>query len=126
MGSHHTFNVEKGTTLKIIKERWSPTGLDRLREVEKAARRSKILIVVVDEGEATFGLIRESKIEYHELSRSIEGKYDIRGKMEFYGETAKFLSDVLSRENISAIIIAAQASRRRTSEDFCQRSILTG
>ena len=80
IGSHHTFNVEKGTTLKIIKERWSPTGLDRLREVEKAARRSKILIVVVDEGEATFGLIRESKIEYHELSRSIEGKYDIRGE----------------------------------------------
>ena len=122
MGSHHTFNVEKGTTLKIIKERWSPTDLDRLREAEKAARRPKILIVVVDEGEATFGLIRESKIEYHELSRSIGGKYDIRGrrkrKMEFYGETAKFLSEMLSRENISAIIIAGAGFEKENFRRF--------
>jgi len=91
IGSHHTFNVEKGTTLKIIKERWSP-------------------------------MIRESKIEYYELSRSIGGKYDIRGrrgrKMEFYRDTAKFLSEVLSRENISAIIIAGAGFEKENFRRF--------
>ncbi|MBN2014161.1 MAG: mRNA surveillance protein pelota [Candidatus Altiarchaeota archaeon] len=110
IGSHHTFNVEKGSELKIIKDRWSKTELDRLREAEKAALRPKILVTVVDEGEATFGLIRESKTEYFELSKLIGGKYDTKGraerKTEFYSDAIKFMKEILEREKIAAIVVA--------------------
>lgn len=122
IGSHHTFNVEKGTKLTIVKEKLSSIDLDRLKEAEKASLRPKILIVVVDEGEATFGLVRESKIEYYELSKLIGGKYDIKGrrerKMEFYRDTAKFLLEILSRGNISAIIIAGAGFEKENFRRF--------
>lgn len=122
IGSHHTFNVEKGTKLTIVKDRLSPIDLDRLREAERASLRPKILIVVVDEGEATFGLVRESKIQYYELSKLIGGKYDIKGrnerKLEFYRDTAKFMSEIISRENLSAVIIAGAGFEKENFRKF--------
>lgn len=110
LGSHHTFNVEPGTELHIEKAEWSKLESDLLREAEKATLRPKILVVVIDEGEATFGLIRESKIERLELSKLIGGKYDTRGrserKEEFYSDAAKAAEEILRRENVSAVIIA--------------------
>jgi protein pelota len=110
VGAHHTFNVEKGTQLTVKKDRWSRIELDRLREAEKATLRPKILVVVVDEGEATYALIRESKIEYYELTKLIGGKYDTKGreerKEEFYADTVRFIKDTLDREKISAVIVA--------------------
>jgi len=110
MGSHHTFNVMEGTTLKIQKENWSKLDLERLRDAEKTSIHPKLLIVIIDDGEANFGLVRASKIEHYDLSDVIGGKYDLKGRdkrrEEFYQHTAKFILDTESRENISAIIIA--------------------
>ncbi len=109
IGSHHTFNVETGTELSLEKPHWGKTELGIIREAEKASLRPKILIVVVDEGEATFGLVRESRVEYLELSKLIGGKYDTRGraerKEEFYSDTAKAAEELLRRENVSAVIV---------------------
>jgi len=110
MGSHHTFNVTEGTTLKIQKESWSRLDLERLRDAEKASVRPKLLIAIIDDGDANFGLVRESKIEHYDLSEVIGGKYETKGrekrKEEFYQHTAKFILDTDAREKISAIIIA--------------------
>ncbi len=110
MGSHHTFNVVEGTTLKIEREGWSKVDLDRLKEAEKASIRPKLLIAIIDEGEANFGLVRESKIQHFDLSELIGGKYETKGrekrKEEFYHHASKFILDTESREKISSIIIA--------------------
>lgn len=110
IGSHHTFNVTKNTVLTIKKGRWSRFDLDILTEAQKATLRPKLIIAVIDDGDANIGLVRESKIEYYEISVTIGGKYHIKGresrKLEFYHQVAKFLSDISSRENISMIIIA--------------------
>jgi protein pelota len=110
IGSHHTFNVEAGTELSIEKSCWTRTDLGILKDAEKASLRPKILIVVVDEGEATFGLVRESRVEYLELSKLIGGKYDTHGrterKEEFYSDTAKATEELLKREIVSAVIVA--------------------
>ncbi len=122
IGSHHTFNVETGTILRIIKDRWTSIELDRLRDAEKASLRPKILIAVLDEGDAVFGLVRESKIEYYELSKLIGGKYDTRGrgerKKEFYRDTANFMSEILSRGNISAVILAGAGFEKENFRKF--------
>lgn len=110
MGSHHTFNVVEGTTIKIQRESWSKLDLERLRDAEKASVRPKLLIAIIDEGEANFGLVRESKIQHYDLSELIGGKYETKGrekrKGEFYCEAEEFILNMGEREKISAIIIA--------------------
>lgn len=110
IGSHHTINVETDMTLTLVKDRWSSSELDRLLEAERSALRPKILIAVIDEGDAEIALVRESKVERLDLSKAIGGKYDIRGrserKEEFYRETTEALSQILCKENVSGIIIA--------------------
>ncbi len=110
IGSHHTINAEKDTILTIIKEHWSNYELDRLKDAEKSALRPKILIAVIDVGDAEIALVRESKIERYDLSKAIGGKYDTKGraerKQEFYKDTTDALAGILAKENISGIIIA--------------------
>lgn len=111
LGSYHTFNIQEGSILKIKKEKFSEIELQRLNDAEKATLRPKILILAIDEGEATLGLVRESKVEYVELSKSIGGKYDIKGRSErkgkFYKELGNFILGFFDKENnISGIIIS--------------------
>ena len=75
-GSYHTFNIQKDTILKIIKEKWSSIELQRLKDAENSSLRSKILVVILDDRDATIALLRESKVFYYDLtSKSISGKY---------------------------------------------------
>lgn len=126
MGSYHTINVEKDTVLTVIKDKWSKMDIDRLKDAQKSAIRPKILIAVVDDGDANFGVLRESKIEYYSLSKNIGGKYDTRGrkerKLEFYRDGAEFISNILQRENISAIILAGAGFEKETFHRFLSES----
>lgn len=131
IGSHHTFNVQKGTTLKIIKEEgWSRFDLERLKEAQKAGLRPKVVIAVIDEGEANVGLVRESKIEYYSLSKAIGGKYEgykdetrAKQKTSFYHEVAKFLLNINEKENISAFILAGAGFEKDNFYKFLSQSI---
>ncbi|MEM2918041.1 MAG: mRNA surveillance protein pelota [Candidatus Altiarchaeota archaeon] len=109
-GAYHTFNVQKDSTLKIVKEKWSEIEIQRLKEAEKSSLRPKILIVVIDYGDATFALLRDSKIFYYDISKSIGGKYNMQGRKErqeeFYNEIAEFINEFFKKENISAIVIS--------------------
>jgi len=122
IGSYHTINILKGDALKIIKDRWSSLDLERLNDAEKATLRPKILIVVIDEGNATFGLVRESGIEYLELSKNIGGKYyrteRSKRKMEFYREIELSISNIFKRENVSTIILAGTGFEKDNFYDF--------
>lgn len=110
IGTHHTINVEKDSILTIVKDRWGIYELDRLKDAEKSALRPKILIAVIDVGDAEIALVRESKIERYDLSKAIGGKYDTCGrqerKQEFYKDTTDALAGILAKEAISGIIIA--------------------
>ena len=112
-GSYHTFNIQKDTILKIIKEKWSSIELQRLKDAENSSLRSKILVVILDDRDATIALLRESKVFYYDLtSKSISGKYykDLKkrekGKEEFYESIVNFIGEIEKKENISAIIIS--------------------
>ncbi|HEX54969.1 MAG: mRNA surveillance protein pelota [Candidatus Altiarchaeales archaeon] len=122
LGSHHTLNIGINSSLTIIKDRWSKFDLEYLRESEKASLRPKILIVVVDFGEATIGLVRESRIDYFEISKHIGGKYDTEGRerrrIEFYHDVCKLISEILKRENISIIILAGAGFEKNNLHKF--------
>ncbi len=122
IGSHHTINVEKGTILTIIKDRWSGFDLQRLKDAERSALRPKLLIAVIDEGEVNLGLVRESKIEHYDLSKLIGGKYEIKGrrerKLEFYKDTAEFISNILKKVKVSALILAGAGFEKENFHKF--------
>ncbi|MEA1924668.1 MAG: mRNA surveillance protein pelota [Candidatus Altiarchaeota archaeon] len=122
IGSHHTFNLRPGDKLRITKQRWSPVDLDRLRDAEKASMRPKILVTVIDDGEAVFGLVRESGIKYFEHSKNIGGKQYKTGrkgkKKEFYGEIESFISNLVDKENISSIILAGTGFEKNNFHSF--------
>lgn len=138
VGSHHTFNITEGTTISIKKGRWFNEEIERLKEAERATLRPKILIAVIDEGEANIGLVRESKVKYYSLSKAIGGKYDTKGrggrKTEFYRDTEKFILDTLKRENISSVIIAGAGFEKdnfhsflkERNQEVCKMVILEG
>ena len=109
-GDHHTFNVDSGTVLTVVKNTWAKTDLDRLNEAVKGTLRPKVIVVSLDEGEATVALFRESKPEFFEVGANIGGKYEQKGrearKGEFYTELAALLTNILSRENVSHIILS--------------------
>jgi protein pelota len=61
-GSYHTINLEEGTKCTIIKQ-WRPYHLDRLKEAVQQSKAPRILLVVMDDEEADFGVVRQYGIE---------------------------------------------------------------
>ncbi|MFH0859903.1 MAG: mRNA surveillance protein pelota [Candidatus Altiarchaeota archaeon] len=110
VGSHHTFTVEHGTVLDIVKERWSEVDFSRLKEAERSTFRPKLLVAVIDEGEASIGLVRESQIKYYEITKTIGGKYDTAQrksrKDEFYSEVGGLLEQLIQSDSIAKTIVA--------------------
>ncbi|MFH1054693.1 MAG: mRNA surveillance protein pelota [Candidatus Altiarchaeota archaeon] len=109
-GSHHTLNVDADTQLTIIKERWAKTEMDRLNDAVKSTLRPKVIIVSLDEGEATLALLRESKLEYYDIGSNIGGKYDAKGretrKAEFYRQLTQLIGNVMEKENAGNAILS--------------------
>lgn len=57
LGSHHTFNVETGDDLTIVKQ-WRPHHLDRIQQAVDATDEPQLFIVAVEVDEAAVGVLR--------------------------------------------------------------------
>lgn len=110
LGSHHTLNVDADSVVTVVKREWSRVLLNVVDSAVKSTWRPRVLIVVVDDGEATLGLLRESNVQYSELSRNVGGKYDLHGRAErkkdFYGELTAMIENTSLKDNVSRIILA--------------------
>ncbi|NHJ48214.1 MAG: mRNA surveillance protein pelota [Asgard group archaeon] len=56
-GSYHTFNIEVGTLLTIIKPSWSKVDVNRVEDAVKKTTSAKVLIVAIDDSEATIAAV---------------------------------------------------------------------
>lgn len=93
IGSYHTLNIEVGTDLSIIK-RWRPDQLQRIDEAVAESLRPKVVIALIEEGEATLGILRQFGIQTAAELRAGSGKgsgIDIRSQFlhEFAAEIAR-------------------------------------
>ncbi|MFH1722115.1 MAG: mRNA surveillance protein pelota [Candidatus Altiarchaeota archaeon] len=122
IGSHHALIIEPGTELSIKKEGWTKLEKQRLDDAEKASLKPKLLIVVVDEGEATLGLIRESGSSYIDLRKNIGGKEYLEGrekrKEEFYKELAETIVNQVSKESLKGFILAGCGFEKNSFHDY--------
>ncbi len=113
-GAYHTLNIEEGTNLSIIKK-WKNDQFERIREAEIAAKRPKVVIATIEEGEACIGLVRQFGVEETSSLRQSLGKGEGNRRNEFFGELASQLK--YSAEKVEAVILAGPGF---TKDDFLE------
>jgi len=108
LGAYHTFNIEDGVKLSIVKE-WKEHQLKRIREAEKAVATADVLVVTMETGEAIAGIIRQYGVDELFSIRYGSGKGLERirdGKTDFFYDLLKHLKNSFHATNAKAIIIA--------------------
>lgn len=109
-GSHHTINVEPGTTLTITKEHWYRYQLDKLQEATERPP-AKILICVLDREDAYFALMKRKGAELlSHLKGDVEKKrIDVKVTTNFYQQIIKTLEEYDKRYKLDFIVLASPA-----------------
>ena len=74
VGAYHTLNIEVGTDLSILKYHWRPDILARIDEAVAESLRPKVIIALVEEGEATIGVLRQFGVQMAAEIRQGSGK----------------------------------------------------
>jgi protein pelota len=74
VGAYHTLNVEVGTDLSILKYHWRPDLLARIDEAVAESQRPRVIIALVEEGEATIGVLRQFGVQMAAEIRQGSGK----------------------------------------------------
>ncbi len=88
LGKHHTFNVTPGTVLTIQKE-WGPSHLKRLKKAVEASAQPSIVVLAMDEEEATIALLHQYGVEEkaHIVSGRSGKQYESDStEHEYYGD----------------------------------------
>ena len=74
VGAYHTLNIEVGTDLSILKYHWRPDLLVRIDEAVAESQRPRVIIALVEEGEATIGVLRQFGVQMAAEIRQGSGK----------------------------------------------------
>jgi protein pelota len=107
-GSYHTFSVEVGSTISIIKKEWLGYQLDYLKEAT-TVKPPKIVLCVFDREEALFAKLTR---EGYEMLTTIKGKVAKKAvpekvKETFYEQVIKQLEEYDRRFELDKIILAS-------------------
>ncbi|MDV3104310.1 mRNA surveillance protein pelota [Thermococcus waiotapuensis] len=127
LGKYHTIAIEEGTVVTIEKPRWKEHHLERLKEAVEASKRARVMIVVIDEGEADMALVREYGVEVlSSTSHNLGGKrYDTDRESEekrFFHDLAKTMEEVMNRERVEKAIVAGPGFVKETFYRFLQEN----
>ena len=99
LGRHHTLELSPGDKVKVVKE-WKGYHLERIREAERAARKVKALIVLIDEEKAQVAEVRVYGVEFGPVI------YNRSSKRSGVEERERFYDEVLSCLEGKTIIVA--------------------
>ncbi len=106
--SYHTFNIEPGSIIKIVKKEWLRLHLDRIEAASVSP--PKILVCIFDREEAHFYLLRRQGYEkVLELKGEVEKKFMKTASKDFYPQIIKALQEYNKRYKLDKIIIATPA-----------------
>jgi protein pelota len=59
LGAHHTFNIEEGDALTVVKLHWKGSTLDRIKRALEDSMRPTIVFVALENDEATIAVMRQ-------------------------------------------------------------------
>jgi protein pelota len=109
-GSYHTFNIEEGSTIKLIKKEWLKYQKQKLEEASKE-KKPDVIICVFDREEAYIALLKKYGFEIlAELKGEVAKKVDFKQTSKnFYEEIIKALQEYAIRYNVRKIVLASPA-----------------
>ncbi len=123
LGSHHTIELGEHSRIEIFKERWAAHELKYLQDAERAARRARVMLCVIGDGEATVALVRDRGLRYVDTRENLGGKYvsgrDER-KMQFYSKLLNLLEEEAGREGIQTVILGGPGFEKRNFFDYAR------
>lgn len=97
IGQHHTLMIEPGEPLRIRKEHWKRTDIERLEQAAANTVKPRIVFVSLDQDEATIAVLRQSGLKEIVTVRSMRSgkQYDEKGKpFDYHGEIISKLKTV--------------------------------
>ncbi len=104
IGAYHTLNIEVGTDLSIIKYHWRPDQLQRIDDAVAESNRPKVILALVEEGEATIGILRQFGVQMAAELQAGSGKGETTDKRtEFFKNVAHAIEQT-SGENAQIIL----------------------
>lgn len=103
LGSYHTIETKPGKYMTITKKEWRKYQVEKLKLAEK--KSPNIMIAVMDLDQATFGLLKKSKVE---LISEIKNPYSLQHEEKMIPEYYKKLADEVEKyaSQMKNIIIA--------------------
>lgn len=103
LNSYHTIDAKPGKYLTITKKEWRRYQIEKLKLAE--GRSPNIMIAVMDLDQATFGLLKKSKVE---LISEIKNPYSLQHEEKMIPEYYKKLANEVERyaPHMKNIIIA--------------------
>ncbi|MHC1631488.1 MAG: mRNA surveillance protein pelota [Methanotrichaceae archaeon] len=120
ISSYHTLNLEPGANISIIKKHWRPDELMRIKEAVAESKRPRVVIALIEEGEAAIGVLHRFGMETASEIKMGSGKgMDGKGgdrRSEFLEECAQELDRVAAGD--AKIILAGPGF---TKEDLKKR-----
>jgi protein pelota len=108
-GSHHTFNIDVGNEVEIVKESWSTSELKRLERA--SSRRVKALLIAVDFDEVAIALLYGQGVRYL-IDKSLPGisKFSKDLSVESIVNTViDLILKVLESEEVDIVVISSPA-----------------
>jgi len=104
VGSYHTLNIEVGTDLSILKYHWRPDLLQRIDDAVAESNRPRVVLALVEEGEATIGVLRQFGVQMAAELRASSGKGDGEDhRAAFFQEVARAMEQAAG-ENAMVIL----------------------
>ncbi|MCQ2079619.1 MAG: mRNA surveillance protein pelota [archaeon] len=97
IGQHHTLMVEVGEQIRIRKDHWKQTQIDRLDSAVKDTVKPRIVFVSLDQDEATVAVLRAYGLKEIVTVRSMRAgkQYDEKGKpQDYHGEIISKLNAI--------------------------------
>lgn len=109
-GSYHTFSIESGNALTIVKHRWLGFQVERIKEAA-ATKPAKVLVCAFDREEAVIAKL--TKTGYEVLVR-LKGevaskRVETKPSKNFYEEIITKLKELTHRLSVDKIILASPA-----------------
>jgi protein pelota len=117
LGAHHSLDIGISDIVTVEKEQWKQYELDRIKEAQKAAKRPRFLVLIMDESDAELFVVREYGIDsLGAIHTSGAGKYAEEAKER----KNKYYSDVLGmiKDKELRLIVAGPGFERENFLKF--------
>ncbi len=128
-GSYHTFNVEPGDEIAIIKDVWYDHLVQRLKKSVDAGKGYQVLIIPVDSGDGIVALISNySQTIIAKIHENISGKRFGKAAWEqeldnFFAQMAKVIEENLTKYEIRLIMVAGPGFTKEKFAEYLQKHV---